>query len=84
MSTLGDTPHVKLRIDAEGQLYIYCQNSGDKQLIPMRNNPDGSKTSRGTGREIEEAIWEFRYDHKDVKKVASKDKVKGEAPEASS
>jgi len=66
MSKLGNTPHIKLFIDTDGQLYIYDQESKEKKLISMRQNRDGSKTSRNTAAEIEDAIWEFRWDHKDV------------------
>lgn len=69
--SLGPTPHVKLHIDPEGQLHIYDSNTGEKQLIQMRKNADGSKTSRSSAGEIEDAIWEFRYDHKDSKKGAA-------------
>jgi hypothetical protein len=69
---LGPTLHIKLHIDPDGQLYIYDQNSGEKQLIQMRKNADGSKTSRAPASEIEDAIWSYRYDHKDSKKGAQR------------
>ncbi len=68
MSKLGKTPHVKLLIDKEGQLYIFDQNTKEKKLISMRQNRDGTKTSRSTALEIEDEIWEFRWDHKDPQK----------------
>lgn len=66
--SLGPTAHVKFYIDPEGQLHVYDSNTGEKQLIQMRKNADGSKTSRASACEIEDASWNFRYDHKDTKK----------------
>lgn len=74
---LGPTPHVKLHIDTEGQLQILDQNTGEKQLIQMRKNGDGSRTSRAPASEIEDAIWSFRYDHKDSKKGDHKSEESG-------
>lgn len=78
MSKLGDTPHVRLFMDKDGQLYIHDQRTREKQLIPMRKNPDGTRTSRAMASEIENEIWEFRWDHKDSK--ISKD----QSPDAAS
>lgn len=66
--SLGPTSHVKFHIDPEGQLHIYDSNTGEKQLIQMRRNADGSKTSRSSASEIEDVSFNFRYDHKDTKK----------------
>ncbi len=77
--SLGPTPHVKLHIDAEGQLHILDQNTGEKQLIQMRKNGDGSRTSRAPASEIEDCMWSFRYDHKDSKKGAQKVETSEEA-----
>lgn len=63
-SKLGRTPHIKLLQDKDGKLYIYDQTSGKKQLISMRKNSNGTSTSRGTAADIEDLIWDFRYDHK--------------------
>jgi hypothetical protein len=68
MSKLGNTPHIRLFTDKDGQLYILDQNTKQKKLISMRQNADGTKTSRALASEIEESIWDFRWDHKDTKK----------------
>lgn len=68
MSALGPTPHVKILLDTDGQLYVFDQNTREKRLISMRKNADGTKTSRAPASEVEEVIWDFRYDHKDTKK----------------
>lgn len=84
MSKLGDTPHVRLHIDKEGQLYLFDTITKEKQLISMRTNSDGSKTSRDTAAKIEDAIWDFRYDHQSSQKPAPKrpsaKKSKAQAP----
>lgn len=76
---LGPTPHIKLHIDTDGQLHVYDQHTGKKQLIQMRKNGDGSRTSRAPASEIEDAIWSFRYDHKDSKKGAHEVETSEEA-----
>lgn len=78
MSNLGPLPHIKLQIDVEGQLYIFDQHTGDRQLIAMRKNPDGSRTSRATATEVEDLVWNFCCDHKDSKKGDSKRPPKDE------
>lgn len=65
MSKLGRTPHIKLLVDKDGKLYVYDQISGEKQLISMRKNSNGTSTSRATAADIEDLIWDFRFDHKD-------------------
>lgn len=70
MAKLGPTPNVRLLIDKDGQLYVYDQDTKDKQLIAMRKNPDGTRTSRALASEVETAIWDFRWDHNRVKVTA--------------
>lgn len=63
-SKLGPTPSIRFILDKEGQLYVYDSITKDKQLIPMRANKDGTKTSRALASEIESASWDFRWEHK--------------------
>lgn len=66
---LGKTPHIRLFIDKDGQLYILNQDTKEKKLISMRANRDGTKTSRATAAEIEDEIWDFRWENKDATKA---------------
>lgn len=68
MSKLGTTPHIRIFQDKDGQLYVLDQNTQERQLIPMRQNPNGTKVSRPLASEVEELLWNFRWDHKDSKK----------------
>lgn len=67
---LGQTPHIRLHVDKAGQLFIVDQVSKEKLLIQMRSNPDGTKTSRETAAEVEDLIWNFRWDHQKPVKAA--------------
>lgn len=66
---LGKTPHIRLFIDKDGQLYILNQETKEKKLISMRANRDGTKTSRAMASEIEDEIWDFRWENKDATKA---------------
>lgn len=76
MSKLGPTPHIKLFIDKDGQLYILDQNTGEKELISMRKNKDGTKTSRSLASEVEDKIWDFRWEHQKPVKLVKKTSAK--------